>query len=199
GRRPLRRRRPDVPIYCAAHGAQLARLAGEVADGVLIANAVMPSTIAFYLDQIREGTTRAGRPLRDVDVSLRFEVCLDEDETAAFTAMRRRVAQRLMAGYPKLEFLERLEVVLPEAFLALAAKKDSRQLDRLAGLLPREAVERTVLAGRPDDVAKQVAAALTPEIRRVTIRPHAVPGRSVGAVLRSFVEDVMPRVAPRPG
>ena len=186
--------RHDIPIYFATHGAQIARLAGEVADGVMIANVVVPAAIAHYLDQLREGASKAGRRLRDLDVTLRFEVCLDDDEEAAFAVMRRRVAQRLMAGYPKLEFLERLEVSLPAAFLELAAGKDSRQLDRLAGLLPREAVERTVLAGRPDGVAKQVAAALTPEISRVTIRPHAVPGRSVGAVLRSFARDVMPRV-----
>ncbi len=187
--------RPDIPIYFATHGAQITKLAGEVADGVLIANTLVPSAIAFYLAQLREGAAKGGRSLRDVDVSLRFEVCLDDDGDAAFGVMRRRVAQRLMAGYPRLEFLERLEVVLPEAFLELAARKDGRQLDRLAALLPPEAVERTVLAGRPDHVAKQIAAALTPEVTRVTIRPHAVPGRSVGAVLRAFAHEVMPRVA----
>ena len=186
--------RHDIPIYFATHGTQIARLAGEVADGVMIANAVVPSAVAHYLDQVREGASKAGRRLGDLDVALRFEVCLDDDEEAAFAVMRRRVAQRLMAGYPKVEFLERVEVSLSAAFRELAAGKDSRQLDRLAGLLPREAVERTVLAGRPDGVAKQVAAALTPEISRVTIRPHAVSGRSVGAVLQSFVRDVMPRV-----
>jgi 5,10-methylenetetrahydromethanopterin reductase len=186
--------RPEIPIYFATHGAQVARLAGEVADGVMIANAVVPSAVTGYLDQLREGARKAGRSLRDVEVSLRFEVCLDDDEEAAFAVMRRRVAQRLMAGYPRVEFLERLEVSLPAAFHELAAGKDPRQLDRLAGLLPREAVERTVLAGRPDGVAKRVSAALTPEVSRVTIRPHAVPGRSVGAVLQSFVQEVMPRV-----
>lgn len=196
GRLQLTPGRSEIPIYFAIHGAQVARLAGEVASGVMIANAVEPTAIAFYLDQLRAGAAKAGRRLKDLDVSLRFEVCLDEDGEAAFAVMRRRVAQRLMAGYPGLEFLERLEVALPAAFLDLAARNDSRQLDQLAGLLPREAVERTVIAGSPDTVAKQVSAALTPEIDRVTIRPHAVPGRSVDAVLESFARHVRPPVAP---
>ncbi len=190
--------RPAIPIYFATHGAQITRLAGEVADGVLIANTLVPSAIRFYLDQLREGAARAGRGLDGLDVSLRFEVCLDEDEEAAFAVMRRRVALRLMAGYPRLEFLERLDVVLPEAFLELAARKDARQVDRLAALLPREAVERTTLAGRPDTVADLVAAALTPEVTRLTIRPHAVPGRPVAAVLRAFAEEVVPRLPALP-
>ena len=198
GRLQFAPRRATIPIYFATHGAQIARLAGEVADGVLIANTLASSAIAFYLGQIREGAAKAGRRLDALDVSLRFEVCLDDDEEAAFAVMRRRVALRLMAGYPHLEFLERLDVALPAEFLELAARKDASQVDRLAALLPREAVERTVLAGRPDTVAKTVAAALTPDVTRIAIRPHAVAGRPVAAVLRSFAEEVMPRLSAVP-
>jgi 5,10-methylenetetrahydromethanopterin reductase len=186
--------RPHVPIYFATHGAQITKLAGEIADGVLIANTALPAAVAFYVGQLREGTTRAGRSLRDLDISLRFEVCIDDDEEAAFKVMRRRVAQRLMNGYPHLEFLERLEVALPEAFLQLAARKDARELDRAAALLPAEVVERTTLAGSVERVTRQIAAALTPEITRLTVRPHAVPGGSVVPVLDAFARKVMPRV-----
>jgi 5,10-methylenetetrahydromethanopterin reductase len=186
--------RPDVPIYFATHGAQVTKLAGEVADGVLVANTLVPSAIAFFVDQLREGAARAGRGIDGLDVCLRFEVCIDEDEEAALAVMRRRVALRLIAGYPRYEFLERLDVVLPEPFLELAAGKDLRQADRAAALLPPEVVERTVLAGRPERVARQVAAALAPEVTRVTIRPHAVPGGSVAAVLRAFAREVMPAI-----
>jgi alkanesulfonate monooxygenase SsuD/methylene tetrahydromethanopterin reductase-like flavin-dependent oxidoreductase (luciferase family) len=69
-----------------------------------------------------------------------------------------------------------------------------RQLDRAAALVPLELIERTVLAGSPERIAAQVAGALTPEVTRVTIRPHAVPGGSVASVLRAFARQVMPRV-----
>ena len=66
--------RAAIPIYFATQGAQISKLAGEVADGVLIANIVVPSAITFYLEQLHEGATKAGRRLDALDVALRFEV-----------------------------------------------------------------------------------------------------------------------------
>jgi 5,10-methylenetetrahydromethanopterin reductase len=197
GRLQFSPRRSAVPIYFATHGAQVARLAGEVADGVLLANIVVPSAVDFYLERLREGAAKAGRSLSDVDVSLRFEVAIAEDEAAAFAVMRRRVAARLIAGYPHWEFLEQLQVTLPPAFAELAARKDPKLANEAAAELPAEAVDATVLYGRPERVAARIAPVLVPEVTRVTIRPHAVPGQNVGAVLQAFAQEVMPRLGGR--
>jgi 5,10-methylenetetrahydromethanopterin reductase len=186
--------RKAIPIYFATHGAQVMRLAGEVADGVLLANTLVPDAIAFYLGRLREGAARAGRALDALDVALRPEVCIDADEAAARAVMRRRVAARLVAGYPHWEFLELLDVRLPEAFTAIAAAKDTTRLDEAAAALPDAVVDRTVLAGSAERIAERIAAALRPEITSITIRPHAVPGRSVADVLRVFAEQVVPRL-----
>jgi 5,10-methylenetetrahydromethanopterin reductase len=170
------------------------KLAGEVADGVLVANTLVPSVLDFYLDQLRTGRAKAGRTLDDLDVCLRPEICLDADEDAARAVMRRRVAARLIAGYPHWEFLERLNVRMPDAFTAIAAAKDTSRLDEAAASLPDAAVDRTVLAGRPERVADQLQAVLRPEITSITIRPHARPGKDVAEVLRAFVEEVVPRL-----
>ena len=194
---PVRR---SIPIYVATHGAQVMKLAGEVADGVLIANTLVPGALDFYLDQLHEGRARTARSLDGLDVCLRPEVCLDADEAAARGVMRRRVAVRLIAGYPHWDFLERLDLRLPERFTAIAAAKDTSRLDEAAACLPDAAVDRTVLAGRPERVADQIAAVLRPEITSITVRPHALPGKDVGDVLRAFAEEVVPRIgiAPQP-
>src|SRR5207248_1650228 len=132
-----------IPIYFATHGPQVTRLAGEVADGVLIANTLVPASIDHYLGQLRQGAEKAGRDPSAIDVHLRFEICIDEDEAAARSVMRRRVAARLMAGYPHWEFLELLGVHLPEAFRAIAASRDMRRVEEAAGALPDEVVDRT--------------------------------------------------------
>src|SRR5262245_52365605 len=105
--------RKQIPIYFATHGPQVTRLAGEVADGVLIANTMVPSAVDHYLDQVRAGAAKTGRDLAAIDVHLRIEMCIDEDEAAAREVMRRRVAARLLAGYPHWEFLELLDLRLP--------------------------------------------------------------------------------------
>jgi len=186
--------RKSMPIYFATHGAQVMRLAGEVADGVLLANTLVPSALEFYLEQLRAGRAKTGRTLDDLDVCLRPEICLDVDEGAARLVMRRRVAARLIAGYPHWEFLERLDVRLPDSFTAIAAAKDTSRLDEAAASLPDAALDRTVLAGRPERAAEQLAAILRPEVQSITIRPHALPGKDVGEVLRAFVDQVVPRL-----
>jgi 5,10-methylenetetrahydromethanopterin reductase len=186
--------RKHIPIYFATHGPQVTRLAGEVADGVLIANTLVPSAIDHYLAQLRQGAEKAGRAPAALDVHLRVEMCIDDDEAAAWAVMRRRVAARLLAGYPHWEFLELLDLRMPEAFREIAAAKDMRRLDEATAALPAEAVDKTALAGRPEAITARIAAALRPGITGITIRPHAVPGRTVGPVLKSFAEAVIPRL-----
>jgi 5,10-methylenetetrahydromethanopterin reductase len=189
--------RRTIPIYFATHGPQVTRLAGEVADGVLIANTLVPASIDHYLAQLGQGLQKAGRAPDSMDVHLRFEICIDDDEAAARAVMRRRVAARLMAGYPHWEFLELLDVHLPAAFREIAATRDMRRVDEAATVLPDEAVDRTALAGRADAVAARITPALRPGITGITIRPHAPAGRPVAGVLRAFAESVIPKLGGR--
>ena len=186
--------RKQIPIYFATHGPQVTRLAGEVADGVLIANTLVPSAVDHYLGQVRVGAEKAGRDLAAIDVHLRVEICIDDDEAAARHVMRRRVAARLLAGYPHWEFLELLGLRMPDAFRDIAAAKDMRRVDEATKVLPDEAVEKTALAGRAEAIADRIASVLRPGITGITVRPHAVPGRAVGVVLKAFAEVVTPRL-----
>jgi 5,10-methylenetetrahydromethanopterin reductase len=196
GRLEFRGVQTEIPIYFATHGAQITRLAGQVADGVLFANILVPSALATYLAALQDGMASAGRSAGAVQVSLRFEVCLADDQAAAEAVMRRRMATRLMSQYPKWDYLEHLGITLPPAFVEVAARKDRTLVAEAMAALPDEVLERTVLAGRPDRVAEQVARMLRPEVSQITIRPHAVPGQRVDAVLRAFARDVMPRIQP---
>lgn len=186
--------RQQVPIYIATQGAQISRLAGALADGVLIANIVSPDALAFYLAQIGEGAAKAGRGLRDLDIQLRWEICISDDETAALRTMRRRMAARLIAAYPSWDFLDVLGVRLPDAFTEIAQQKDTRQADAAAEHLPMEVVDASMVAGGPARVAARIASMLHPNVSGITIRPHVCPGTGVDAVMRAFVHDVVPRL-----
>ena len=185
--------RADIPIHFATHGAQVSKLAGRIADGVLIANTLHPRMLERYLDRVREGMAQANREPGAFDLGLRVEACISDDDEAAFRVMRRRMASRLMGQYPHWTYLDEMGVELPDAFVSVASAKDPRRVDEAAALMPREIVEHTVLAGSAARVAEQLAAALRPEIASITIRPHCVPGESVHAVVRAFAEEVMPR------
>ena len=186
--------RSHIPTYFATHGAQVSRLAGEVADGVMIANTLLPKMLSFYLEKVREGMKRVGRDFECFDFGLRVEVCISSDYDAAFTVMRRRMANRLIGQYPHWDYLGELGVTLPEEFIDIAAKKDTTLTNEAAAVMPRELVDYTVLAGDPNYIAKQLAHVMRPEVSSITIRPHAVPGERVEDVVKSFAKDVMPKV-----
>jgi len=184
--------RDHIPIYFATHGAQVTRLAGEIADGVLMANTMVPAAVDFYVAQAREGAAKAGRSDDEIDISIRPEVCIAENEDAAIDVIRRRVAQRLLWTYPQWEYLERLSVELPPQFEAIA--KGSRCVDEALPYVPKEALYGMGVAGDSEHVAAQIAAAIRPGVTSVTIRAYGLPGESIISIVRSFIKDVMPMV-----
>jgi 5,10-methylenetetrahydromethanopterin reductase len=183
-----------IPIYFATHGAQVTRLAGEVADGVLIANTLNPTAFDFYLQQLDAGMAKAGRAAGAVDVGLRVEACIADDDEAAFAVMQRRVAARVLAQYPHWDYLDAIGLRLPERFVEIARRPDRARAEAdAAPLMPRAVVESMVLAGSAVRCGEQLARGLGPRITHLTVRPHAVPGQDVAGVIRAFAEEVVPR------
>jgi 5,10-methylenetetrahydromethanopterin reductase len=184
----------EIPIYFATHGAQVSKLAGQIADGVLIANTLNPKAFDFYVNQIEEGMAKANRASGAVDIGLRVEACVSENDEAAFAVMRRRVTSRVLGQYPQWEYLSAIGLELPKEFAELAARPDAKKAtDEAAVLMPREVVESMVLAGNAESCARQLASGLGPKISHVTLRPHAAPGEKVESVIRAFIEQVVPR------
>ena len=84
---------PPAPVYLAALGPQMLRLAGETADGALL-NWATPGHIAVSRARIDEGAARAGRAPGAVPVTMYIRVCVDDDVAAA----RQALGQQLL-GY----------------------------------------------------------------------------------------------------
>ncbi len=185
--------RERIPIYFATHGAQVSALAGEIADGALIANTVHPGMLSFYLDRVGKGLAKSGRSMADFDFGLRVEACISADREAALAVMRRRMAARLIGQYPHWDYLDTLGVEMPDAFRSIAESGDDTRAGEAAAFVPDALIRSTVLAGDPERVARQLAGVLRPEVGSVTIRPHRVEGESVEDVIRLFAQEVMPR------
>lgn len=186
--------RARIPIYFATQGTRITELAGEVADGIMIPNTLLPSAVDYYLDCVKRGAEKAGRPHSEIDIALRFEACISDDRAGAEAVMRRRVAMRVAAGHGHWDYLERLGVTLPQEFVDIAAQGDLRRAADAGHLLPSEALERMVLAEDPERAAARLASAIRPGVSRLIIRPHAIRGGSVGEVLRRFANEVVPRI-----
>ena len=85
-----------LPIYLAAIGPRALRLAGEVADGVLL-NAYAPvEYIRWAVQEIRDAASSAGRDPDSIDITCMLIVRLTDDPDAMLPSLRERVA-RLIA------------------------------------------------------------------------------------------------------
>jgi len=79
-----------VPLYLAALGPQMLRLAGQHADGVSL-NWCTPEQRRWCRNRIGEGTKRAGRDPGDVTVMEYIRICVDEDVDRARGALAQAV------------------------------------------------------------------------------------------------------------
>lgn len=87
-------RRP-VPIYLAAIGPRALRVAGAVADGVLL-NAYTPAAyVRWAVEEIGNGARAAGRDPGDVEIACMLVVRLTDDPAALLPPLRSRLASIL--------------------------------------------------------------------------------------------------------
>lgn len=80
----------DVPIYLAAVNPKMLRLAGAIADGVLLTWVPLQS-VSAVLAEIHAGAKAAGRNPQDVDVALYLRTCVTDDREAAIDWLRRDI------------------------------------------------------------------------------------------------------------
>ena len=78
-------------IYLAGLNAPMLRLAGEMADGVLM-NYSPPEAVPAMVAEIRAGAEKAGRDHADIDIGIYARMCITEEDGKAADAFRRELA-----------------------------------------------------------------------------------------------------------
>jgi alkanesulfonate monooxygenase SsuD/methylene tetrahydromethanopterin reductase-like flavin-dependent oxidoreductase (luciferase family) len=81
--------RPELPIYIAALSPNMLRLAGEIADGVMLWLCNPQYIRETVIPEVRRGRDRAGKPLEGFDVVAAVPVGVTDDLDAARGAFRR--------------------------------------------------------------------------------------------------------------
>jgi alkanesulfonate monooxygenase SsuD/methylene tetrahydromethanopterin reductase-like flavin-dependent oxidoreductase (luciferase family) len=84
---------PMTPVYLAALGPEMLRLAGEAADGVSL-NWCSDDMVAWSRELVNEGAVKAGRDPSEVKLAEYIRICVDDDEAVA-----RRSYTRAVMGY----------------------------------------------------------------------------------------------------
>jgi len=66
----------NIPVYLAAQGPRTIRLAGEVADGLLLAGTFDPTHWQRARDLVAEGTASVGRNAKDIGLCVSLLTCI---------------------------------------------------------------------------------------------------------------------------
>jgi len=80
--------RPDLPIHIAALSPNMLRLAGEIADGVLLWLCDPPYIRDVVVPEVAKGRERAGKPLAGFDVVPAVPAAVTGDREATLERMR---------------------------------------------------------------------------------------------------------------
>jgi 5,10-methylenetetrahydromethanopterin reductase len=185
--------RHDIPVYVAARGRHMLRLAGEIADGVIIAPYASPPGLRYALELIATGARRAGRALRDLDTVARVDVCIAPDRTTALAAVKRWIALPLWSSYPNWDYLAPLpQPRVPDPVAEILAERDYGRIEEAAQYIPDEFVEHLVVAGTLDDVLRQTRAIAETGVTQITIHPVPLGDLHERELIEMFVASVMP-------
>ncbi len=87
-----------VPVYLAAFGPQMSRLAGRLSDGVLI-NMANPPEIRRIVENVREGARLAGKDPDGLEIICKVRCCVARDRRAARQALGRILTYYALADY----------------------------------------------------------------------------------------------------
>jgi alkanesulfonate monooxygenase SsuD/methylene tetrahydromethanopterin reductase-like flavin-dependent oxidoreductase (luciferase family) len=78
---------PNLPVYLAALGPQMSKLAGRIADGVFI-NMATPEKIRDISERVRTGAREEGRAPDQIEIVAKCRVSLNPDRVRARSRLR---------------------------------------------------------------------------------------------------------------
>ncbi|MCY4551783.1 MAG: LLM class flavin-dependent oxidoreductase [Defluviicoccus sp.] len=143
-----------IPLYLAAMGPRMLRLAGALADGVVLSAGLTVDYCARSLAMVEAGAREAERDPAALRRAAYVYIAVDPDRAAAVERLR-----------PKIAFMMRNDFVAPSvAGSGITIDRDAvkaaisrRDMGAAASLIPDEAVEAFGVCGAPGDCAARIA------------------------------------------
>ena len=144
------------PIYLAAIGPKALRLAGAVADGVLL-NAYTPTAYVRYaVREVRQAAEAAGRDPRSVDIACMLTMRLTGDAGRIWPGLKRRIV-RLLAEPQVGEILLEKGGFDPSILAPLRASEESDDGKYAATLISDDMVEAFYVVGHEERCKERIA------------------------------------------
>jgi 5,10-methylenetetrahydromethanopterin reductase len=193
--------RPDIPILIASRSPLNLELAGEIADGAIIATYVSKAQLAFAVERVRAGAKKARKRLEDVRLISWVYTSISDDGRQAVENVRWFVTQALVNTSPEAypAIFEGFDPALP-SFLTQCRERGPAGLEAAyqdRRYLTDEVIKRFSVAGTAEDCIKKINEIVSFGINEIWLRCFSAPRSEVEheKVIVPFAEKVMPRFA----
>ena len=178
---------PCPPIFVAALNPPMARLAGEIADG-LILNWVVPERVRMLLSSIDEGVRRAGRSVRPTTASVVW-AAVDEDTLELRHWLRSTISGYMLAMEPYRRAIRDNGFAAAVQQLEEAGTRGDR--DGIRNALPDELLEQMVMFGPVERIQAGLARLVDAGIEKLLIMPVTAQKDGLAAC-RHTIEALAP-------
>jgi 5,10-methylenetetrahydromethanopterin reductase len=186
-----------VPIFISASQPRMLRLAGALADGVILMGAAQPELTRWQLERVAEGAAEAGRTLDDVVVDLWFAISISDDRSKALADVRPWAASQARWFARWRELPAALTPFVGEFRRAAEGYDFARHLSRQGGEgepVSDTFTEWVAVAGPLDACAARIRPLLDLKVDRITFA--LLPGGRETR-LRQYGDELIPRLRQR--
>ena len=150
---PLTAKPQPVPIYLGVTGPIMRRLAGQVADGVILNSLSTPQFVRESLELIEQGASAAGRRLSDIEIGASIVFSAAENRQEALEAAKRGMMFYVI--YPEFDPIVRTTKFMSE-IQALREAYWSGDVRRAYEILTEPIVEAFVVFGTPNECRQKL-------------------------------------------
>jgi 5,10-methylenetetrahydromethanopterin reductase len=175
-----------VPLWMGAEGPRTQFLAGQIADGVVLSNALDADVLALARANVAAGAASVGRSIDDIEIWCMAAMCLADSEEEGITKLESQLAGTANHVYRFHMDGKGLPDEYREAITTLSQRYDSR-----VHATPEKAAANARLVrelGLVDFLARRSVIAGTPERCVERIREVAASG-STNLIVSQFVND----------
>lgn len=181
-----------VPVYVASAGPRSLRVAGRVADGVILGVGFDTSTLDWAIKQIRLGAADVGRDPDEIELMGSGIMCVHSDRERAVELARARLANRAHHNFRfTIETVPEKEVPAVKQFMAAFDVTKPIEGRCPPHLVTDYLIRRFSIAGTPEECVERIRKLEEYGVKRILL---TIPPKAYLDVMKLWSEKVMPRV-----
>jgi len=142
----------NIPVFIGAQGPKMAKLAGEIGDGVLI-NTSNLKDFKIVLRQIKKGINNSGRDIKDIEIAITAPFSISENKDEAIRLAKSIVA-RIVAG--SLDSLLQRHSIRTEDAVKIKEAMMKGNLDLAYPFVNNKMLEAFSIYGTPDECIERI-------------------------------------------